>query len=165
MFHCWSSMFDWVLNGPETHPNSNQILKPLIFNLATEIGLYFPRVALGGMALGLIAGKFIVFWLQHVFNDAMVEIAVTLSSTYLTFYIGEEVLGVSGVLGVVMLGIEINQHKTSISPEVEVFLHRYAALNWVHLWTCICLDFHSYLHLHMYSLGECFSTFLTRVAE
>ena len=69
-------MFDWVLNGPETHPNSNQILKPLIFNLATEIGLYFPRVALGGMALGLIAGKFIVFWLQHVFNDAMVEIAL-----------------------------------------------------------------------------------------
>lgn len=76
------------------------------------------------MALGLVAGKIIVFWLQRVFNDAMVEISVTLSSTYLIFYIGEEVLGVSGVLAVVMLGIEINQHRTSISPEVEVFLHR-----------------------------------------
>lgn len=93
-------------------------------SLVTQIGLYFPRVAFGGMALGLVAGKIIVFWLQRVFNDAMVEISVTLSSTYLIFYIGEEVLGVSGVLAVVMLGIEINQHRTSISPEVEVFLHR-----------------------------------------
>jgi len=76
------------------------------------------------MALGLMAGKFVVLWLQHVFNDAMVEIAITLSSTYLVFYIGENVLQVSGVLAVVMLGIEINQHRTSISPEVEVFLHR-----------------------------------------
>ena len=94
------------------------------FLLATEIGLYFPRVALGGMALGLLTGKLTVFWLQHVFNDAMVEIAITLTSTYLVFYIGDELLGVSGVLAVVMLGIEINQHRSSISPEVEVFLHR-----------------------------------------
>ncbi|XP_057290115.1 sodium/hydrogen exchanger 10-like [Hydractinia symbiolongicarpus] len=107
------------------------VLFHIFFNLSfkemtvTQIGLYFPRVAFGGMALGLVAGKIIVFWLQRVFNDAMVEISVTLSSTYLIFYIGEEVLGVSGVLAVVMLGIEINQHRTSISPEVEVFLHRF----------------------------------------
>lgn len=92
--------------------------------LATEIGLYFPRVALGGFFFGLVAGRVTVFWLQHVFNDALVEITITLASTYLTFYIGEEVLGISGVIAVVMLGIEINSLRTSISPEVEVFLHR-----------------------------------------
>ena len=98
---------------------------PLLFLiLATEIGLYFPRVALGGFFFGLVAGRVTVFWLQHVFNDALVEITITLASTYLTFYIGEEVLGISGVIAVVMLGIEINALKTSISPEVEVFLHR-----------------------------------------
>ena len=96
----------------------------LFFILATEIGLYFPRVALGGFFFGLVAGRVTVFWLQHVFNDALVEITITLASTYLTFYIGEEVLGISGVIAVVMLGIEINSLKTSISPEVEVFLHR-----------------------------------------
>lgn len=96
----------------------------LFFILATEIGLYFPRVALGGFFFGLVAGRVTVFWLQHVFNDALVEITITLASTYLTFYIGEEVLGISGVIAVVMLGIEINALKTSISPEVEVFLHR-----------------------------------------
>lgn len=72
-----------------------------------------------------MAGRVTVFWLQHVFNDALVEITITLASTYLTFYIGEEVLGISGVIAVVMLGIQINALKTSISPEVEVFLHRY----------------------------------------
>ena len=93
--------------------------------LATEIGLYFPRVALGGFFFGLVTGRVTVFWLQHVFNDALVEITITLASTYLTFYIGEEILGISGVIAVVMLGIQINALKTSISPEVEVFLHRY----------------------------------------
>ena len=62
----------------------------------------------------------------RVFNDALVEIAITLASTYITFYIGEELLGVSGVLAVVTLGIEVNSQKTNITPGVEVFLHRYA---------------------------------------
>ncbi|XP_067045427.1 sperm-specific sodium:proton exchanger-like [Acropora muricata] len=107
------------------------VLYKIFFNLAfstmtaTEIGLYFPQVALGGFFFGLIAGRVTVFWLQHVFNDALVEISITLASAYLTFYIGEEVLGISGVIAVVMLGIQINALKTSISPEVEVFLHRF----------------------------------------
>ena len=111
----------------EFHYLQDYIFNIRIFSmlLATEIGLYFPRVALGGFFFGLVIGKIVVFWLQRVFNDAMVEITITLASTYLTYYIGEEVLGVSGVLAVVMLGIEINSQKTSISPEVEVFLHKY----------------------------------------
>ncbi|XP_048585520.1 sodium/hydrogen exchanger 10 isoform X2 [Nematostella vectensis] len=107
------------------------VMYKIFYNLSfssltpTEIGLYFPRVAVGGYFFGLAAGKITVFWLQRVFNDAMVEITITLVSTYLTFYIGEEVLGISGVIAVVILGIEVNAQKTSISPEVEVFLHRF----------------------------------------
>ena len=85
---------------------------------------YFPRVVFGGLALGYLTGKITVFWLQHVFNDAMVEITITLSATYVTYYLGE-VLGVSGVLAVVMLGIEINLKQSSISPELQRFLHRF----------------------------------------
>ena len=76
--------------------------------------------------------KATIFWLSRVFNDALVEIAITLASTYVTFYIGEELLGVSGVLAVVTLGIEVNSRKTNISPEVEVFLHRYVNLRGNH---------------------------------
>ena len=37
---------------------------------------------------------------------------------------GEEVLKLSGVLAVVVLGVVLSAEKTSISPEVEAFLHR-----------------------------------------
>ena len=92
--------------------------------LGVEIFLYFLQVALGGPAFGYFMAKITIFWLSRVFNDALVEITITLASTYVTFYIGEELLHVSGVLAVVTLGIEINSRKTNISPEVEVFLHR-----------------------------------------
>ena len=88
---------------------------------------YFLRVAFGGPAFGYLTAKITIFWLSHVFNDALVEITITLASTYVTFYIGEALLGVSGVLAVVTLGIELNSRRTNISPEVEVFLHRSVA--------------------------------------
>ena len=93
--------------------------------LVTRVLLYFPQLAFGGFAFGLAAGKVTVFWLQNVYNDALVEITITLVATYLTYVIGEFVFGVSGVLAVVMLGIEINAQRTSISPEQEIFLQRY----------------------------------------
>lgn len=92
---------------------------------AVDIATYFPVVVLGGIALGYTAGKLTVFWLQNVFNDAMVEITITLSSTYVTYYLGEHVFSVSGVLAVVVLGIEINLRQSSISPELQTFLHRF----------------------------------------
>lgn len=89
-----------------------------------EIFLYFVKVALGGPVFGYLMAKITIFWLSHVFNDALVEITITLASTYITFYVGEGLLEVSGVLAVVTLGIELNSRRTSISPEVEAFLHR-----------------------------------------
>lgn len=92
---------------------------------ALEIFTYFVKVAFGGPAFGYLMAKITIFWLSHVFNDALVEITITLASTYITFYIGEGLFQVSGVLAVVTLGIELNSRRTSISPEVEAFLHRY----------------------------------------
>lgn len=86
--------------------------------------IYFIRVAFGGPAFGYLMAKISIFWLANVFNDALVEITITLVSTYITFYVGEGIFGVSGVLAVVTLGIELNSRRTNISPEVEVFLHR-----------------------------------------
>ncbi|KAJ8298747.1 hypothetical protein KUTeg_022807 [Tegillarca granosa] len=90
-----------------------------------QIVWHFVRVAVGGPLWGFLMGKISLFWLARVFNDALVEITITLASTYLTYYIGEEFMEVSGVLAVVVLGITINAEKTMISPEVETFLHRF----------------------------------------
>ena len=103
------------------HLNAKSYALPF---LGGEITLYFVRVALGGPLFGWIAGKVVIFWLSHVFNDYLIEITITLVSTYLTFYIGEEILQVSGVLAVVAMGIEVNTKRTVIEPDVEEFLHR-----------------------------------------
>ena len=109
---------------------------------ATRLLLYFPQLAFGGFALGLAAGKITVFWLQNVYNDALVEITITLVSTYLTYYIGEFVFKVSGVLSVVMLGIELNAKKTSISPQQEIFLERYGKVfRLINIFMAICCVF------------------------
>lgn len=88
--------------------------------------LNFLKVAAGGIILGLIMARLVMFWLKRVFNDAMVEIVVLLASAYLTFYIAEEFLHVSGVLGLFGLGITMaSVGKTRISPEVIKFLHEF----------------------------------------
>ena len=100
------------------------LLRLVLFS-APRVFLYFPHLACGGLAFGFLVGKVTVFWLKNVYHNALVEITITVVATYLTFYIGEFILGVSGVLAVAMLGLELSANKTSISPEQEVFLHRY----------------------------------------
>lgn len=92
---------------------------------AMQIFLKFCQIALGGPALGFIVGKLAVFCLSHIFNDAVIEITVTLSAAYLTYYLAEVVLNVSGVLALVILGLVISSDEASISPEVEGFVHRF----------------------------------------
>lgn len=53
-----------------------------------EIVVGFLQVALGGPLWGFFTAKITLFCLSRVFNDALVEITITLASTYLTFYIG-----------------------------------------------------------------------------
>ncbi|XP_041472513.1 sodium/hydrogen exchanger 10-like [Lytechinus variegatus] len=107
----------------------NVFMKIVFFpHLASSVGqnvLYFMQVAIAGPLFGYAVAKLTVFWLSHIFNDALVEITITLAATYLTYYIGDVWLKVSGVLAVVVLGLIVNAEKTSISPEVEVFLHRF----------------------------------------
>eukprot|EP01135_Chromosphaera_perkinsii_P011598 Nk52_evm37s2449 gene=Nk52_evmTU37s2449 len=88
------------------------------------IGIFF-RMAIGGPAIGAAMGFMFVAWVGHVFNDALVEISITLCSTYLVYWVSEIWLGSSGVLAVVSLGIVLNHYRTRISAEVEHFLHRF----------------------------------------
>jgi NhaP-type Na+/H+ or K+/H+ antiporter len=88
--------------------------------------LEFLRVALGGTLVGAIIGGIAIGWVKKVFNDALVEITVIIGAAYLTFFICENFLHVSGVLGLVALGLLIGSiGRTRISPEVEHFLHEF----------------------------------------
>jgi len=86
----------------------------------------FFRVALGGILVGVIIGGVTINWVRRVFNDAMVEISVIIAAAYMTFYVCEHFLHVSGVLGLVTLGLVMASiGRTRISPEVEHFLHEF----------------------------------------
>jgi len=86
----------------------------------------FFRVSFGGILLGVVIGGITIAWVKKVFNDAMVEISVIVVAAYLTFYIAEDFFKVSGVLGLVALGLAMaSVGKTRISPGVEHFLHEF----------------------------------------
>jgi NhaP-type Na+/H+ or K+/H+ antiporter/CRP-like cAMP-binding protein len=88
--------------------------------------LEFLRVAVGGTLVGVIVGYIIIAWVKKVFNDALVEITVIVAAAYMTFYVAEHFLHVSGVLGLVALGLLMaSVGRTRISPEVEHFLHEF----------------------------------------
>ena len=86
----------------------------------------FLRVALGGTLIGIVVGALTINWVRRVFNDALVEISVIIAAAYLTFYMCEHFFHVSGVLGLVALGLAMaSVGRTRISPEVEHFLHEF----------------------------------------
>jgi NhaP-type Na+/H+ or K+/H+ antiporter len=88
--------------------------------------LEFFRVAFGGLLVGGLFGFIVLRWIRNVFNDALVETSLVIAAAYLTFYVAEHTLHVSGVLGLVALGLIIGGvGRSRISPQVEHFMHEF----------------------------------------
>ncbi len=86
----------------------------------------FMIVSFGGIGIGTFIGWLMTRWISNVFNDSMVEITIVVAATYLTFYLAEHFMHVSGVLALVSLGIMLGGYgKSSISPKVEHFMHQF----------------------------------------
>ena len=84
----------------------------------------FARLAAGGVATGLVAGVATTLWLRYMYNAPMPEITLTLAGAYMTFLVSERLLGVSGVLAVVTLGLWMAASGVNhISRRVEGPLH------------------------------------------
>jgi sodium/hydrogen exchanger 10/11 len=62
-------------------------------NQGLNIFLMFCRITIGGPVFGWLMAKLSIFCLSRIFNDAAVEVSITLVAAYLTYYIGEEFLG------------------------------------------------------------------------
>jgi len=88
--------------------------------------LEFFRVAFGGLFIGALFGYIVIRWIKNVFNDALVETSLVIATAYLTFFIAEHTFHVSGVLGLVALGLIIGGvGRARISPQVEHFMHEF----------------------------------------
>ncbi|MFT6928231.1 MAG: NhaP-type Na+/H+ or K+/H+ antiporter [Psychromonas sp.] len=86
----------------------------------------FISVVLLGLLIGLAVGAVFLFWIGRLFNQAIIEITLTISAAYIAYFIAENIFDVSGVVAVVSLGLLVaSVGRTRISPEVTVFLHHF----------------------------------------
>jgi NhaP-type Na+/H+ or K+/H+ antiporter len=90
----------------------------------TAVG--FGKIGAAGGLLGVLLGLLAILWVRKVFNDPLIEVTVILVTSFAVFFICEHFFHVSGVLGLVALGIVMaGVGKTRISPEVEHFMHEF----------------------------------------
>ena len=88
-----------------------------------EVVLKFIQSAGLAVIFGVVMGLILTSWMSMVYNDAMVEVSLTLTFAYLTFFVAEDLLKCSGVLAVVALGLWMSRNgRTQISTGVEEFL-------------------------------------------
>jgi NhaP-type Na+/H+ or K+/H+ antiporter len=69
---------------------------------------------------GITMGLLLCFILKHIYNDAVVEISLTIIFCYATFYFSDTILTLSGILSVVILGLFISWGgKTAVSHNIK----------------------------------------------
>ena len=91
---------------------------------ALAIIVKFFQLSFGGVALGAVACWVSVVWLRKIVKDEILTISITFMTCYLTFFVGETYLGVSGILAIVSLGVLMSMYgKVRINPESEHSVH------------------------------------------
>lgn len=95
----------------------------------------------GGPLFGFAVGWTLVGLLGKISSDAISEVCLTLTAAYLTFYVSEAVLGISGVLAVVALGVVMNSQRTVISPDVDPWMREYVSVSLDPHWNFYDSDF------------------------
>eukprot|EP01064_Diplonema_japonicum_P016319 TRINITY_DN24324_c0_g1_i1.p1 TRINITY_DN24324_c0_g1~~TRINITY_DN24324_c0_g1_i1.p1 ORF type:complete len:1253 (+),score=220.87 TRINITY_DN24324_c0_g1_i1:54-3812(+) len=90
---------------------------------AGEIVWELFRISIGGPILGVIVAVILEGLLSRVFNDPYIEVTLSVAAAYITFFVAEGVLHISGVLALVLLGLYLSMHRQCFSPEVEHMLH------------------------------------------
>ena len=77
----------------------------------------FCVLSFGGILMGIAFGIVSVIWLRLVFNDVLIEVIITVSSCFLVYWVNENAIHASGVLGVVFLGLTLSKYKSAVSPQ------------------------------------------------
>ncbi|XP_028752601.1 sodium/hydrogen exchanger 8-like isoform X1 [Neltuma alba] len=66
---------------------------------------FLSEASLGAVGIGLAFGVASVLWLGYIFNDAVMEITLTLAVSYVAYFTAQEGADVSGILTVMTLGM------------------------------------------------------------
>lgn len=92
---------------------------------ASKIVLLLVRYAGGGILLGIVMGKVTGAILSLTYYDILCAVTVTLGGAYITYYVGEKFLYVSGLLATVIVGVMVSNCKSSVAGEVEQVISKF----------------------------------------
>jgi NhaP-type Na+/H+ or K+/H+ antiporter len=124
--------FNMLLEGESLLNDGTAMVFFLVFSAlykaqgVTFLGIIikFLQLSVGGALWGAFACLVTIAWLRKLVKDEVLTIAITFMSCYLTFFIGEVYLGVSGIIAIVALGILMAMFgKVRINHEVEHSVH------------------------------------------
>lgn len=88
-----------------------------------ESSIRFAMTFLGGVVLGVVAGRLLIETMRRLDNLKAAETTLTVAAPYLVFIVGDRFLDVSGVVAVFALGLAVSAWgRTALTPE-----------NWQHL--------------------------------
>ncbi|KAG8125633.1 hypothetical protein E2320_020787, partial [Naja naja] len=73
-------------------------------------------------AFGFLSSRLVLYWLQHIFNDGIIEVVLSFSMAYIIFFIAEW-FGMSGVIALSILGLLLDS--VSFSPGMDIFLYKF----------------------------------------
>ena len=68
--------------------------------------------------MGIIFGILAVIWLRLTFNNERIEIIITVVACFLVYWVCDNGIHASGVLGTVFLGLVLSKYKSAVSPQV-----------------------------------------------
>ena len=78
----------------------------------------------GGALLGVIGGRVIMTLIPWLRDERLAETTLTLALPYVVFILGEQYLGVSGVIATVAAGLTVSaMSRRRLSPETRRFVH------------------------------------------
>jgi NhaP-type Na+/H+ or K+/H+ antiporter len=78
------------------------------------------QMTLGGPVFGLCIGLVLYFLLQLAKEQTLMQISLIIISAYASYYLGEVLLGISGILAVTFLGFTVSSSsKYVLSPETQ----------------------------------------------
>ena len=103
---------------------------------ASSITAFFAAAAFGSVFLGLACGVMIIRWLRTANRplkeiDTTIQIAITITSAYLIFFVAQYVLKISGVLACCGAGIVLSWLAPPIILSHETMHHVWGMIEWV----------------------------------
>ncbi|XP_063145340.1 sodium/hydrogen exchanger 10-like [Candoia aspera] len=90
--------------------------------MVEEIFLKLALKFFASAAFGFLSSRLVIYWLQHIFNDGIIEVVLSFSMSYIIFFVAEW-LGMSGVIALSILGLLLDS--VTFSPGMDAFLYKF----------------------------------------